>query len=75
MAIQRFIKRRVEADVFAPLLREAGYQPTEAGVRLNWGQPEGPDFVSADVIEACKAGIITPEEARKILAKSGRWEI
>jgi hypothetical protein len=32
MAIQRFIKRIVEHEIFYPILRNAGYNPLEAHV-------------------------------------------
>ena len=42
MAIQRFIKRTVEAEVFYLVLRKAQFDPLEVKVRFNWGQPEIP---------------------------------
>jgi len=74
MAMQRFIKRIVERQVFAPMLRDAGFDPVEAKVRLNWGQPEIPELNVEDILKAVEIGVINIEEARNILIKSG-WEL
>ena len=74
MSIQRFIKRAVEAEVFYPVLRAAKYDPLEAKVRLNWGQPEIPELIVADMILAFEKGVIDREELRGMLIKSG-WEL
>jgi len=38
-AIQRFIKRQVEKEFFRPVIKQAGLDPIQAGVRLNFGAP------------------------------------
>ncbi len=72
--IQRYIKRQVEKSIFAPVLRQAGFEPAEAKVRLNWGIPETPKIVLADLIKAAEIGLIRPEEFRKNAVKFG-WEL
>lgn len=74
MALQRFIKRIVEREVFNPLLRGAGFSPVEARVRLNWGQPDVPELKVADLLVAFEKGAIRVEELRGMLAKAG-WEL
>jgi len=44
LALQRFIKRIVEHEVFEPILKQAGLDSTKANCRLNWGMPEKPDI-------------------------------
>jgi hypothetical protein len=46
----------------------------EAKVRLNWGSPETPELVPADLIHAAQLGLIRPEEFRKNAIKFG-WEL
>jgi hypothetical protein len=74
--IQRMIKRRVEREIFAVIVRQAGFDPVKAAVRLNWGSPESPEMLMADLIAAATAPVplIRPEEFRKNAAKSG-WEL
>jgi len=43
-------------------------------VRLNWGSPEVPEIVLADIIKAAELGLIRPEEFRKNAVKFG-WEL
>ena len=74
MSLQRFIKRIVEREVFTPIMEQAGYDPAEAKVRLNWGQPEKPDLEFVDMFKAFELGAIRIEELRKMLIKSG-WEL
>ena len=74
MCLQRFIKRTVERELWYPVLREAGYRPLEAGVRLNWGQPEVPELRVEDMLKAWETGAIRSDELRKMLVKSG-WEL
>jgi len=59
--IQRHIKR-MTIDIFNAILRQANFNPLEAKVRLNWGSPETPEFVPADLIHAAQLGLIRPEE-------------
>jgi len=72
--IQRYIKRQVERDIFDAVIAQAGFDPTKAQVRLNWGSPEVPEVVMADMLKAAELGLIRPEEFRKNAAKFG-WEL
>jgi hypothetical protein len=74
--VQRMVKRRVEREIFAVIVRQAGFDAVKAGVRLNWGSPESPEMLMADLIAAATAPVplIRPEEFRKNAAKSG-WEL
>ena len=72
--IQRYIKRQVERDIFNTVLRQTGFNPLEAKIRLNWGSPESPELVPADLIHAAQLGLIRPEEFRKNAVKFG-WEL
>ncbi|MGB9778333.1 MAG: hypothetical protein ACPLW8_02915 [Candidatus Bathyarchaeales archaeon] len=72
--IQRYIKRQVERDIFNVVLTQAGLDPAKAQVRLNWGSPEVPEVVMADMLKAAELGLIRPEEFRKNAAKFG-WEL
>ena len=72
--VQRYIKRQVERDIFAPVLRQAGFEPTKAGVRLNWGSPDAPEIVPADMLKATELGLVRSEEFRKNAVKWG-WEL
>ena len=72
--IQRYIKRQVERDIFAHVLKQAGLNPAETKVRLNWGSPKTPEISVADMLKAAELGIIRPEEFRKNAVKFG-WEL
>jgi len=74
MAIQRIMKRIVEREVFYPILRDAGYDPLEARVRLNWGQPEVPELKVEDMLRAVELGVVRRDEVRNMLIKAG-WEL
>ena len=74
MSIQRFLKRKVEAEVFNPILRISKISPLEAKVRLNWGQPEVPSLKVSDMLTAYEKGAIEREELRKMLIRAG-WEL
>ena len=73
---QRDIKRTVEGEVFVSVIEKAGFDAVKAKVRLNWGSPETPELLMADLISAATAPVplIRPEEFRKNAAKSG-WEL
>ena len=73
-ALQRFIKRVVERQVFAPLLAQAGIDPGQAKVRLHWGVPERPELRIEHVLRAYELGVISREEARAMLAEAG-WKL
>ncbi|MEM3616670.1 MAG: hypothetical protein QXJ31_02000 [Candidatus Bathyarchaeia archaeon] len=72
--IQRYIKRQVEHAVFKLVLLQAGLDPVEAGVRLNWGSPKTPQISVSDMLKAAELGLIRPEEFRKNALKWG-WEL
>ena len=75
MALQRFIKRTIEKEVFDPVVKQAGLDPQKAAVRLNWGMPEKPDINALLPILAQLAkdrpDIITTQEFRDILIDMG----
>jgi len=73
-SLQRFIKRVVEREVFAPVIRQAGLDPDAAKCRLNWGRPPVREVEIGDVLKAFELGAIRRDELRKNLAKSG-WEL
>jgi len=73
-ALQRFIKRIAEREIFSPVIEQAGYDPKEAGARLNWGIPERPEIVVADLIKAAETDLIRPDEFRNIMKDVG-WEL
>ena len=72
--VQRYVKRRVERDIFVPILVQAGFDPVKAKVRLNWGSPESPEINVADMLRAAELRLIRPEEFRKNAVKFG-WEL
>jgi len=74
MALQRFLKRIVEREIFVPVVRQAGLDPIKAQIRLNWGIPEKPKFMLGDQLRAFELGAIRAEELRKMLIKQG-WEL
>lgn len=78
--IQRMIKRRVEREIFAIIVRLAGFDPAKAAIRLNWGSPETPEITAPDLISAATAQagsmpLIRPEEFRKNAVKILGWEL
>jgi hypothetical protein len=76
MALQRFIKRTCEREIFYPVIQQAGLNPVEASCRLNWGT-EKPEAKLEDIIRLAEISAshgveyIRPEEVRKNLIKSG----
>jgi hypothetical protein len=76
MALQRFIKRTCEREIFNPLIRQAGFDPKKAGCRLNWGT-EKPEVKLEDLIRLAEisadheTSYVRPEEVRKNLIKAG----
>ena len=72
--IQRYIKRQVERDIFDVVLAQAGFKPSEAQVRLNWGSERVPEIVMADMLKAAELGLIRQEEFRKNAVKFG-WQL
>jgi hypothetical protein len=74
MALQRFIKRTIEREIFTPVIEQVGLDPAKAGCRLNWGMAEKPEVVVADVLRAFELGAVGSEELRKMLKRAG-WEL
>ncbi|NWG10245.1 hypothetical protein HXY33_00600 [Candidatus Bathyarchaeota archaeon] len=72
--IQRYVKRQVERDIFNVVLFQAGLDPSEAQIRLNWGSEKTPEIVTADMLKAAELGLIRQEEFRKNATKFG-WEL
>ena len=74
--VQRYIKRKVEREIFASVLLQQGFDPSLAKVRLNWGTPIVPEVLMSDLISAATAAVplIRPEEFRKNAVKAG-WEL
>lgn len=71
---QRDIKRTVESELFEPAVKNAGFDPVKAAVRLNWGTPETPEVNVADMLRAAELQLIRPDEFRKNAVKFG-WEL
>jgi hypothetical protein len=71
---QRYIKRQVEKEIFWVVVAQAGFEPAKAKVRLNFGSPETPELVPADLIKAAELGLVRAEEFRKNAVKFG-WEL
>jgi len=74
LALQRFIKRTVEREIFTPITEQAGYNPKKAHIRLNWGTPKKPDIAVADILRAAELELISPEEFRSIMREMG-WKL
>jgi hypothetical protein len=72
--VQRYIKRQVEKEIFAVTVAQAGFDAAKAKVRLNFGSPETPELVPADLIKAAELGLVRAEEFRKNAVKFG-WEL
>jgi len=77
MALQRFIKRIVEREIYVPVIQQAGLDPKLADCRLAWGMEEKPEINVADIVRLAEvsatSGVqyIRPEEVRNILVKIG----
>lgn len=74
IALQRFIKRIIEREVFVPLIEQAGLDAKKAGCRLNWGVPKRPKINVSDLIRAAELKLITFEEFRDIMREMG-WQL
>ena len=72
--VQRYIKRQVEKEIFAVIVAQNGFDAAKAKVRLNFGSPETPELVPADLIKAAELGLVRAEEFRKNAVKFG-WEL
>jgi hypothetical protein len=73
--IQRMVKRRVEREIFAVIVKQAGFDPVKASVRLNWGSPETLEISASDLISAADRRLIRPDEFRKNAIKILGWEL
>ena len=75
MALQRFIKRAIEKEIFTPIVKQADLDPQKAAVRLNWGMPEKPDINALlpilSQLAKDRPDIITTQEFRDILIDMG----
>jgi hypothetical protein len=72
---QRLIKRRVEALWRKVIVAaDSSLDPVKASVRLNFGAPESPEVIAADLIHAAELDLIRSEEFRKNAVKFG-WEL
>jgi len=72
MALQRFIKRIVEREIFTPVLEQGGFDPKEAECRLEWGMPEALDYeklakILPYLVELQLNAVIEPSEIRAVL--------
>jgi len=73
-SIQRHIKRQVEREIFDTVLVQAGLNPAETQVRLNWGSEKAPEVAMADILKAAELGFIRQEEFQKNVVKFS-WEL
>ncbi len=71
LAIQRFLKRLIEREIFRPLVEQAGLDWNTVNLRLKWGLPERPEVRLEDIQRFVDLNIISKEEARRILSKLG----
>jgi len=77
MALQRFIKRVVEREIFAPLVGQMGFDSKKAECRLVWGLPERPEVGVGDVVRlaevSAQSGVryVSAEEVRRMLVRLG----
>jgi len=72
MALQRFIKRIVEREIFTPILEQAGFDPKQAECRLEWGVPEVLDYeklaaILPYLVELQLNAVVKTSEIRSIL--------
>ncbi len=72
--VQRYVKRQIEKEVFAPIVAQGGFDVARAKVRLNFGSPKTPELVPADLIKAAELGLVRAEEFRKNVIRFG-WEL
>ncbi len=65
MALQRFIKRIVEKEIFAPVIKRGGLDLKQVDCRLNWGMLETPEIELEDVVRLAEISATTGVHARK----------
>jgi hypothetical protein len=74
--LRRFLKRVVEREIYADLLKSNGFDPVKDRVTFNWGM-ERPELSYADLIAlaqvSAQTGVqyVTREEVRSMLRKFG----
>ncbi|MEM3646588.1 MAG: hypothetical protein QW334_00385 [Thermofilum sp.] len=81
-AFQRYLKRKIEREIFRPVVEQNGMNWERSRVRLNWGMQEVPEVTVDHVLKlaeiSAQLGVdyIRPEELRKNLVKFGieLWE-
>ena len=75
MSLQRFMKRIVEKEIFTLVIKQAGYDPVKAAVRVNWGLPEKPEIEALlpvlVQIATTRPDVISTAEFRDILIDMG----
>jgi len=77
LALQRFIKRIIEREVFAPVIAQEGFDPKKIDCRLNWGVPERSQISASDIVKLAEVSAqygvqyVRPEEVRRMLIKMG----
>lgn len=72
--IQRYVKRQVEREIFAPVLLQAGLDPIKASARLNWNATKTPVPSVTDLLKAAELNLIRADEFRKNVTKFG-WQL
>ena len=72
-SMRRVIKRQIEG-LWVKVLDKLGFEGLKSGIRLNFGS-EDVQYVVADIFAAVDKGILSKEEARKILKKSAHWQL
>jgi len=68
------IKEHFE-DLFEQILDKLGFDGTEAAVKMNFGPEEKSEYEIKDIDIMIKDKVITPNEARKLLATYHKWDI
>lgn len=68
--IQRYLKRKIEAEVFKPLTEQEGIDEVP---RLNWGLPRTKldEVTLEDIANLVRSYVLDPAEARRWLSKMG----
>ena len=74
ISCQRFFKRILEKEIFDVVLTQVGYDPIQAQVRLNWGVPDKPEIIVADIMKAAEDNLISRDEFRSIVRELG-WKL
>jgi hypothetical protein len=72
-ALQGFVKRAIEREVFRPIVKQAGCDVEKAHVRLNWRASEKPQPSMADILKAAELQLITAQEFRNATRELG-WK-